>query len=304
MHGPRFWLHGVGGHAFFRAEEEIGFPAVPKCVESLGYQLMYCAIAKHVPDFETKLRDLNAHLLVSDTHVLSVASVVSKSPYACCRIVHTMADRLGLPQRLASAANEPNKNTIIYRAFHSNIYTVGATINKLKTVYANRWCKPHLISEARVAGVALSAAKYLRWIARRTPPRVHIANTRFHFNGFHTLRRYQKRTDRSCMFCRKGEDSIEHFVHCPSIHGLFPRYLKSGNPPKVPVGHFFLRDLDGRHRITFALVIYAIYRIHNEFRHSTDHSDFKRCCLRVIADVPLRPEFSKAWKEILCPYGA
>ena len=145
---------------------------------------------------------------------------------------------------------------------------------------------------------------FLKWLSRRVPPRVHIANTRFHFNGWHTRRRYQNRQDLSCMFCKAGEDSIEHFVHCKAIQQLFPSYLRTGNPPKVPVANFFLRGLDGRHRLTFALVIYAIYRIHNEFRHSSDHTDFKRCCLRIITDVPLRPEFVLAWKEILCPYGA
>ena len=103
------------------------------------------------------------------------------------------------------------------------------------------------------------------------------------------------------MFCKKGEDSIEHFVHCAAIQNLFPHHLKQGSPPKVPVAHFFLMGMDGRHRITFARAIYAIYKIHNEFRHSKDHSDFRRCCLRVIADIPLKREFRVAWQEILCP---
>ena len=153
--------------------------------------------------------------------------------------------------------------------------------------------------ERNIAGVVTTTCKHLRWLSRRVPPRVHIANTRFHFNGWHTRRRYQNRLELSCMFCKAGEDSIEHFLFCPAIQQLFPSYLKTGNPPKVPVASFFLRGLDGRHRVTFAVVIYAIYCIHNEFRHSTDHSDFKRCVLRAIADVPLRPEFTKAWKECL-----
>ena len=75
MHGPRFWLHGTGGHAFFRAEEEIGFPAVPKCLESFGYQILYCAQIKHIPDFETKIVSLNNVLQNNDASVLCAARI-------------------------------------------------------------------------------------------------------------------------------------------------------------------------------------------------------------------------------------
>jgi len=299
MHGPRFWIHGVGGHAFFRAGEEVGFPAVPKCVESTGYQMLYNATLKHVPDFATKLLVLEETWKSGSLNCAAASHAINNSPYTHCRIVRTVADRVSIPQKLQAAPDILHLNRIIYDAFHDNIYKHGATITRLKSVYAKRWCKPHLISDKNVAGITLTAVKYLKWLARRVPPRVHIANTRFHFNGWHTKRRYQNRADKSCMFCKLGEDSIEHFVHCQTVNSLLPSYLKKGNPPKVPVAHFFLRDLDGKHRIIFALIVYGIYAIHNEFRHSTDHSDFKRCVLRVIADVPLRPEFTKAWKECL-----
>ena len=101
------------------------------------------------------------------------------------------------------------------------------------------------------------------------------------------------------MFCQRGEDSIEHIVHCQAVNSLFPSYLKKVNPPKVPVANFFLRELDGKHRLIFALVVYGIYAVHNGFRHSTNHSEFKRRVMRMIADVTLRPAFTKAWKESL-----
>ena len=206
-----------------------------------------------------------------------------------------------IPHKLAAASNSSaaTVNRIRYDAFHSNICMIGATINKLRAVYDKRWCRPHLLSETNVARVAMTAVKNLKWLARRVPPRVHIANVCFHFNEFHTQRRYRNRIGGSCMFCKSGKDSIEHIVHCQMVHSMFPSYLKKGRPPKVRVANFFLRDVDGKHRIVFALVVYAIYSIHNEYRHSKDHSDFRRCCLCVIADVPLRPEFSKVWKECL-----
>ena len=186
MHGPRFWIHGVGGHAFFRAEEEIGFPAVPKCGESRGYQMLYNATLKHVPDFVSNLLVLDEAWKNGNLNVAAASHTITNSPYAYCRIVRTVADRVRIPPKLQAAPDNLHVNRIIYEAFHSNIYTSGATITKLKSVYTKRWCKPHLISDKNVAGITLTKVKCLKWLARRVPPRVHIANTRFHFNGWHT----------------------------------------------------------------------------------------------------------------------
>ena len=53
MLGPRDWLHGAEGHAFFRAHEEVGFPIAIKCIEATNLQMCYATIPKHVPDFCT-----------------------------------------------------------------------------------------------------------------------------------------------------------------------------------------------------------------------------------------------------------
>ena len=62
---------------------------------------------------------------------------------------------------------------------------------------------------------------------------------------------------------------------------------------------FFLFKLDTKHSIIFALMIYAIYTVHNEFRNSTDHRDFRKCVFRVLADVKLQPTQSKILWEVL-----
>jgi len=46
------------------------------------------------------------------------------------------------------------------------------------------------------------------------------------------------------------------------------------------------------------LIVLYRYVIHDEFIRSTDHSYFKRWVLLAIADVPLRPELSKAGRSI------
>ena len=70
-------------------------------------------------------------------------------------------------------------------------------------------------------------------------------------------------------------------MHCQAVNSLVP-YLKKGIPPKVPVANFFLRDLDGKYCIIFALVVYGIYGMCNKFRHSTDHSDLMRSCEQLL----------------------
>jgi len=81
------------------------------------------------------------------------------------------------------------------------------------------------------------------------------------------------------MFCKTGdaEDSIEHFIYCRAIQDLLPSSMKVYHANRVPPSHFFLQGLDGRHRLTFALILYGIYTVHNELRHSNNHTDFKRC---------------------------
>ena len=58
--------------------------------------------------------------------VLSVANIISSSPYACSRIVYALADRVGLPQKLLTAGGAAQPNDIMYKAFHNNIYKPGA----------------------------------------------------------------------------------------------------------------------------------------------------------------------------------
>jgi hypothetical protein len=60
VHGPRFWLYRIAGHVDFRAEGEIGFPAIPKCIESAGYHILYCAQIKQFPDLLPRVQPLKS----------------------------------------------------------------------------------------------------------------------------------------------------------------------------------------------------------------------------------------------------
>ena len=149
--------------------------------------------------------------------------------------------------------------------------------------------------------LAHNAAKQLRWISKRLPPRVQIACVRFLFNGWHTGRRYQKRDSTRCLFCsmNNAEHSIEHLVYCPAVHDLFPDSLKTDSAHRVPLTSFFLIGLDGRHRLTFALILYALYGVHNDFRHSRNHKDFKLCVFQVLFDTDMNQQVRRAVSDIL-----
>ena len=140
MKGPRFWLHGKQGHAFFTAGRDIGFHATPKCAETCGLQLCYSTTLKHIPDFETKLHKLNTAHSNGNLSLLRGTQVISQSPYACCRIVHAKSVQIELVKVLSHATPTNNTNKMIYEQFFDTIYKKNATLVKLEQVYRDRWC--------------------------------------------------------------------------------------------------------------------------------------------------------------------
>ena len=63
--------------------------------------------------------------------------------------------------------------------------------------------------------------------------------------------------------------------------------------------HVFFYGLDGRHRLTVALTLYAIYSVHNDFRHSNNHTDFKLCVMTALLDVHVNKQIRRAVADIL-----
>ena len=104
-----------------------------------------------------------------------------------------------------------------------------------------------------------------------------------------------------CLFCKgdKAEDSIEHIVYCKTVQDLFPSSLRTEHTSRVPLKHFFLHDLEGRQRLTFALIVYSLYAVHNDFRHSTNRTEFKKCVYQNIADVQMNKQIRRAASELL-----
>ena len=173
--------------------------------------------------------------------------------------------------------------------------------------YWGAWGIDHNFTQTRVRlapdiwhRIGVVACKNLLWLGRRVPSRVHLANIRLHYNGWHTARRYQRRAGSTCLFCNAdvSEDSIEHILKCDFVHSLFPRCLKKGSPPRVPLKHFFLFGLDGKHKIAFGLMIFALYTMHNNLRHDPNKTELRLCIRRIAGEVRLKPPYQKIWEDV------
>ena len=182
--------------------------------------------------------------------------------------------------------------------FFKSMHTHKAAQVLLEWHYADRWCKKHVIPSLKAPGLAACACANLLWLSSRVPSRVHIANLRWQFNGFHTAARYQRKS--RCVFCdgEDTEDRIEHFVICDVVQSLVPFHLKRGTPPRLPAKNFFLFGLDGKQNIGMALFILGLYTMHDEIRHHPDKTDFKKCFMRVCGEVHLRPCLQTVWRDI------
>ena len=150
--------------------------------------------------------------------------------------------------------------------------------------------------------LAFTACSNLKWLSTRVPSRVHLANVRLHFNGWHSERRYQVR-DSTCRLCRKEgcEDSLEHFLVCDFVHGCFPDSWKSGVPGRIAVGRFFLLGMPEEDMIVMSIFLFALYSVCNELRHCNIHSELKHSLWRAMGEIYLRPRTKQAWCRIFGP---
>jgi len=229
------------------------------------------------------------------------AGIVKASPFWVCKSVLELPVTQSLRRSVRPLPPHQTLHQAAYDQYFDSIHPPGATLSRIDACYRKRWCSSNLINNKRIHHLAHTSCKYLRWLSKRVPPRVHIANVRFACNGWHTGRRYQLKIP--CRYCNglSTIDSIEHIVRCHMVQDLFPGTLKQGSPPEVPVSSFFLLGLDGKSRIAMALVVYALYTIHNELRHSSpvDPQEFRHAVYRILAEIRLCSALKAAWGEIL-----
>ena len=125
--------------------------------------------------------------------------------------------------------------------FFDKLHPVGVVQQLLAEKYKHRWAKANahitrggekdILTPATWVEMGRVGCKHLRWLGKVVPSRVHLANIRFHCDGWHTAARYQRRVGSQCVFCQQtqSEDSINHILRCPIIQDLFPESLKRGH---------------------------------------------------------------------------
>ena len=186
--------------------------------------------------------------------------------------------------------------------FFDSVHPRGVVEKMLTCHYTTRWFAQAAatIPEAWFLQMGKAGGKHLRFIGQCVPSRVHLANIRLHFNGWHTQARYQQRTGSTCLFCngRDSEDSIEHIVRCPVVQSFLPTSFKKGRPPRTPVKYFYLFGLDNKHKIAMALFIFGLYSMHNELRHNPNRTDLRQCTFRIAGEVRLSGQMKKVWEEV------
>ena len=219
------WLHGRGGHAFFQAEKDIGLKATPRCPAADGLSTLLRTSMGFLRDWETKLETLYEAMGEGTVSLRAGCEIILNSHCGQSKLVHDIIHKYGVKKALFRFGRGGITHKAFYEIFFKCIHPPGATIARLEECYRFRWCR--LLGSNTPMKLAVSAATHLKWLGKRLPSRVHLANVRFQFNGWHTARRYQRRVGSSCPFCNNeaAEDSIEHFVYCPAVHTGLANFL-------------------------------------------------------------------------------
>ena len=111
---------------------------------------------------------------------------------------------------------------------------------------------------SRITRVLLSTSSApvsTRWALLRT-----------YLNGWCTARRFQRTG--ACLFCKGGEDSLEHFSRCPIIRVVANSRMDLNLCASRPL-RFFMLDGDVLSRdqiLRHAVFLHAVYRAHNHLR--------------------------------------
>ena len=308
-HGPNNWLWGDGGHAFFRASVELGLRASPRCPKSVcKSSLLRCSL-RFMPKFQVKLKELDTAILRSHIPYTKCLDVIQKSVHWHSKSIQEEATKLRFDSVMFNAPIKADANKLMYNMFFDSIHPKGVVEHLLAHHYSSRWFAGTSFKTASgvlvpIADVALEmgnkGCKHLHFVGTCVPSRVHLANVRFHFNGWHTKARYQKRSGSTCLFCQleESEDSIEHIICCPVIQDLLPRCYKKGSPPRVPVKYFYLFGLDNKHKLAMALYVFAVYTMHNDLRHNPNRTELRQCISRIAGEVRLTGSLRNVWEEV------
>ena len=260
--GPKGWIEGKGGHAFFDAATSIGLRTIPRSPETHLEALFWSSGMKFMFSPMNKITDLHSSWTSDDLPMQAATDIIEASPFSQFSKFTSYANTQGLTSQLS----QPDKAGIVQQLYKILLPTYcnkGSFATILEQSYRNRWCKPEILGSLTYHKIVPRLLLKLKFLSTQIPPKVLLANVRLHLNGFHTARRYQK--SKPCLFCNHpySADSLEHILKCQKIRTLFHPSWHANF-----VRRLFLLDGEGPECITHAYVVYGIYCLHNEMRHS------------------------------------
>ena len=160
--------------------------AVPKCPKSTCLALCFQSAARFLPDYNCKIQELITASVNGPLTMGRSIDLIKASPIWHSRAVHKIAHQLNYQGFVVKAPVLTKVSKIAYHMFHDSFHPPGATYYRLEEVYQERWCKSVLLG-GHVQYLTYTACENLKWLSRRVPSKVHLANVRLHFNGWHTI---------------------------------------------------------------------------------------------------------------------
>ena len=149
---------------------------------------------------------------------------------------------------------------------------------QLSSPISHPYVRKYPARAATPAGQARRALHNLHVLAQLTPPRVRAAALGTIWNRWTTSRRFQQRgseANKCVLGCgATAEDSVEHYCCCPRTKEVAFRCLRLCTNTQVNIHTFTLCNpsVTTREDLTLtALLIYAVYRGTNFFRHHRAH---------------------------------
>jgi hypothetical protein len=117
MHGPRFWIHGPEGHAFFRAQKDLGLKAVPRCPKSACHSLCFQGTRKFVEDHTKLIQSVEELVLESPIPCTEILDVIRSSPAWSSKVLYEQSFLLDYVGLCARAPIHMKVQSIAYDCF-------------------------------------------------------------------------------------------------------------------------------------------------------------------------------------------
>ena len=147
MHGPRFWIHGPEGHAFFRAQKDLGLKAAPRFPKSACHSLCFQGTHKFVEDHTKLIGSVEELVLESPIPYLEILDVIRSSPAWSSKVLYEQPCRCDYVGLCARAPIHTRVQSIAYDMFFHNNDPAGSVHKLLEEKFTEHWRKEGLLDK-------------------------------------------------------------------------------------------------------------------------------------------------------------